>query len=328
MGWVNPGRNLRGHLVGSNKKSKDPSPRFCFTPTQSSARDSVSPYPTASSRRHGSYRSSSIASSRKSTLSSPRRSSSKASSSATYSSTGSSPHRTPRPLQRRPKKSVPPQRRPLKPTLTNLPTELLQNIFLLALNPSLAVCAKNLNAILTGRHLRLRYLHSHKDDPEDLTRIFTARFLTSVFLLDYEAHFREQLDAKECLIPARLLGGEDLQLVELLYERGAKWGKDRNDTVLEGVYAAIKAGENNVVETILKDKEVDVDTECLRLAIEANSGPDMWTMLADRGAKTDKVSVWKTAIKAGAAAVEWLSGRSAPPGEVLGSLIKFWETVA
>jgi hypothetical protein len=204
---------------------------------------------------------------------------------------------------------------------------LLQNIFLLALNPSLAVCTKNLNAILTGRHLRLRYLHSHKDNPEDLTRIFTARFFTSVFLLDYEAHFREELDAKECLIPARLLGGEDLKLVELLLERGAKWGKDQNDTVLEGLYAALKAGQNKVVETILQDKEVEVDTECLRLAIEADSGPDMWTILADRGAKTNKVSVWGTAIKAGAIAVEWLSGRSAPPGEVLGTLIKFWQSV-
>ncbi|KAA8899413.1 hypothetical protein FN846DRAFT_960574 [Sphaerosporella brunnea] len=208
-----------------------------------------------------------------------------------------------------------------KSKLDTLPTELLQEIFLFSLNPSLPAASRALSTTLTGPHLRRRYLHEHRHSAPDLSRAFKARFFTVEFLADYERLF-SRLEAEGTWIPLRLLyedaGGA---LMEALMERGAKWEPEAYDSVLEGLREALREQRESVVQVALRDEGVAVDTACLRVALENGCGKPVLEVLAGRGADVGDVGVWKAALARDNELVEWLFTKATPPGEVLGQLM-------
>jgi hypothetical protein len=223
-----------------------------------------------------------------------------------------------RAAQRPPPPPPPPARSP--PTLQSLPTELLQEIFLFSLNPSLPAASHALSTVLTGPHLRRRYLHEHRHCADDLSRVFTARFFNAEFLEDYERIF-SKLDAAGTWLPLRLLYEDSGDLISALIDRGARWDPDAYDAVLEGVREALRELREGVVEAVLRDEGVVVDTNCLRVAVAAGVGTPILEVLVERGADAGDARVWKAALDDHDDAIEWLFTKAAPPGEVLGELM-------
>jgi hypothetical protein len=223
-------------------------------------------------------------------------------------------------MARRKPTQPPPPSPPPPPTLQSLPTELLQDIFLFSLNPSLPAASHALSTVLTGPHLRRRYLHEHRHCADDLSRVFTARFFNAEFLEDYERIF-SQLDAAGTWLPLRLLNEDSGDLISALIDRGARWDPDAYDAVLEGVREALGELREGVVEAALRDEDVVVDTNCLRVAVAAGVGRPILEMLVKRGADAGDVSVWRAALADQDDAIEWLFTKAAPPGEVLGELM-------
>ena len=241
--------------------------------------------------------------------------------------------------------------------LITLPTELLQSIFLTALNPAMAISCRVLSQILTGRHMHLRYVYEHRGSAQDLTRIFTSRFFTASFLDDYEAHFSLRLDGTGTFFPLGLLwhgggdgggggggggygdgggdGGGDgarAQLIKALAERGAQWGwqedEQRREAVLSGLHSALRRDAGDVVMAVLMDPAVGVDKACLRLAAERDCAVEVFEGLFKRASGDEigggpagrDVELWRAALRAYGRVLAWLLCRVTPPGEVLGEL--------
>jgi hypothetical protein len=284
MGFINPGRDKYGRTVGQRKRS---APRVRGGKRRPIPEISISATSSAASSR-----------------------------AVTPTSQGNL-MQPPQP-QPQPQPPPPPARPP--PTLESLPTELLQEIFLFALNPSLPAASRALSTVLTGPHLRRRYLHEHRHCADDLSRVFTARFFTAEFLEDYERLFT-RLDAAGTWLPLRLLYEDSGDLIAALIDRGAKWDPDAYDAVLEGVREALVELREGVVGAALRDEGVVVDTNCLRVAVAAGVGRPILEVLVERGADAGDVRVWRAALDHRDNAVEWLFTKAAPPGEVLGELM-------
>lgn len=236
------------------------------------------------------------------------------------------------------------KQKPKPAMLITLPTELLQSIFLAALNPALATSCRALSQVLTGRHLRLRYVHEHRHCAQDLTRIFTSRFFTASFLDDYEAHFSLRLDGTGAFLPLGLLsepwdgdGDGDgararARLIKALTERGARWGwqddEQRQEAVLDGLHSALRWGAGDVVAAVLMDPSVGIGKACLRLAAECDCAVEVFESLFERaggfeieGASVSSdVELWRAALQAHGGVLAWLLHWARPPSEVLGEL--------
>ena len=226
--------------------------------------------------------------------------------------------------------------------LITLPTELLQSIFLAALNPALAISCRALSQVLTGRHLRLRYVYEHRHCAPDLTRIFTSRFFTASFLDDYEAHFSLRLDGTGTFLPLGLLSepwhsdGDGAharaRLIKALTERGARWGwqedEQRQEAVLDGLHSALRWDAGDVVTAVLMDPAVSVGKACLRLAAERDCAVEVFERLFKRasgdevegGSAGSDVELWRAALRAHGGVLVWLLYWVTPPSEVLGEL--------
>lgn len=225
-----------------------------------------------------------------------------------------------------------------------LPTEILQKIFLDALNPALAEASLTLARVLTGRHLQRQYLRVHRKSPMDLSKIFGYKFFTDSFLTDYENHFSERLDATGAFIPSSIAAqptdkatGDNSQLLcSKMIERGARWDQDESDRVLEHVYQALMKGRKDVVFAVFEDDSLLANSECLKLALQysgnaeiyqgvdySNGDLRLYDLLVGKGARTDSLDVWNAALeipeeKARQQALDWLLKKAAPPSDVLG----------
>jgi hypothetical protein len=138
MGFINPGRDKYGRTVGQRTRSaprvrggkRRPIPEISLSATSSAASRAVTPASQGNLTQ---------------------------------------PPQPPQPPQPQPQPPPQPPARP-PPTLESLPTELLQDIFLFALNPSLPAASRALSTVLTGPHLRRHYLHEHRHCADDLSR--------------------------------------------------------------------------------------------------------------------------------------------------------------
>ncbi|KAL7268109.1 hypothetical protein RUND412_009282 [Rhizina undulata] len=216
--------------------------------------------------------------------------------------------------------------------LESLPTEIVQKIFLMSLNPGLSgasVCLMRMLATTTG-HLQRGFLRlclaecsaeeegeageKERERGEDkdndrgseaaegrrksydtLQSLLKMRFITPHFLTTYE-RLHGPLRLPPLHLPPRLLlpPYSRLLLASFLLSRGAVLGPEDMDVFLSSLHSAISSGRTDVVEVLLK-AGLRVDTESLRIAVDVGDAR-VCAWLVESGAERGDAGVWRRAI--------------------------------
>lgn len=208
-----------------------------------------------------------------------------------------------------------------------LPTELLQNVFLLSHNLSLPVASPALCRFLTGSYLQLQVVRLAYGKEEILSDIISRRFFTWDFLQSVEERYGP-LDFHKVVLPSRLLTApflpEKIALLRGLQDRGASLDSLDTESQMKGIEQAITGKRVDVVELFSKELGVVVFPGALRLGVKSGfpaenlhllttprdmslNGCDAWLAVMDIGDYDYRCAVIQALMKISIPTAEFMS---------------------